>query len=437
LTTVFVPSLRRAVTRATTATLVVALAAVCVTSPASAQTPPPSAPTAPPPPIIIDRGGDTPSIEDPRLSPRLAGVAVTGAGVAPALATYRATQARLRAATAARTGAEALLEDLRAAQSRLVGTLNEALRRQEKSARELDALRASLQALAVHDYVSASQGVLYDIGLDPQASTNNRATALTTTIVRADQLNAERRHATAYDAATATITSSQAELDEVRRRIVETTGVRDQATTDERDATATLVRDTQAVADARITSPVEGLDFTLVALDAYVKAADALAALQPSCGLRWQLLAGVGRTESFHGTFGGAALDGNGNESKPIVGIPLDGSNGTAFIGDTDGGALDGDTAVDRAVGPFQFIPGTWSKFARDGNGDGVIDPQNYYDGSLAAATYLCRQGPGLDGDEGMLRALRSYNNSTEYGVLVLERTKGYDTFTVPAPPPR
>ncbi|CAN5749179.1 hypothetical protein BH23ACT2_BH23ACT2_00110 [soil metagenome] len=29
-------------------------------------------------------------------------------------------------------------------------------------------------------------------------------------------------------------------------------------------------------------------------------------------------------------------------------------------IAETDGGLLDGDTTWDRAVGPRQFIPGTW-----------------------------------------------------------------------------
>lgn len=371
------------------------------------------------------------------MSPRLAAVPVTGDQVAPALAAYRTTQARLRQATTTRTTAEAQLGDLRAAQDRLVGTLNEALRRQEKSALALDGLRRSLQALAVQDYVSGSNGVVYDLGLDPEASTDDRAARAMVRIVRSRQLRDERRHSAAYDTATATIATTQSELDDLRGRVTSTTGVRDQAAQDEQAATAQLVRDTQAVADARLTSQVVGSDFSFVALDAYVKAADSLAAEQPSCGLRWQLLAAVGRTESRHGTFGGATLDANGNESKPVIGIPLDGGNGTAFIGDTDGGTLDGDPVVDRAVGPFQFIPSTWAKFGRDGNADGTTDPQNYYDGALAAAGYLCRQGPGLDGDDGMLRALRSYNNSVEYGLVVLQRTKEYDTVALPAPPAR
>ena len=127
-------------------------------------------------------------------------------------------------------------------------------------------------------------------------------------------------------------------------------------------------------------------------LDAYVKAATALAFEKPACGLRWTALAGIGRTESGHGTFGGAVVQPNGDLTRPIVGIPLDGENGTAVIGDSDGGALDTDPDFDRAVGPMQFIPTSWQTLGRDGNGDGVSDPQNMYDAALAAAGLLCRE---------------------------------------------
>ena len=33
----------------------------------------------------------------------------------------------------------------------------------------------------------------------------------------------------------------------------------------------------------------------------------------------------------------------------------------------------------------MQFIPSTWSRYAADGNGDGVADPQNLYDAAHAA----------------------------------------------------
>ncbi len=73
-----------------------------------------------------------------------------------------------------------------------------------------------------------------------------------------------------------------------------------------------------------------------------------------------------------------------------ILGPVLDGDNGTALLLDTDGGAYDQDRRYDRAVGPMQFVPATWAELGRDGNGDGIKDPNNIWDATLAAAGYLC-----------------------------------------------
>ncbi|MEZ5230266.1 MAG: M23 family metallopeptidase [Acidimicrobiales bacterium] len=81
------------------------------------------------------------------------------------------------------------------------------------------------------------------------------------------------------------------------------------------------------------------------------------AAQSAACpGLPWQVVAGIGKIESDHGRFGGATLQPDGTISPAIIGIPLNGTNGTARIPDTDDGRYDGDTLWDRAVGPFQFI---------------------------------------------------------------------------------
>src|SRR3546814_20580862 len=57
------------------------------------------------------------------------------------------------------------------------------------------------------------------------------------------------------------------------------------------------------------------------------------------------------------------------------------------------GGRWDGDARWDRAVGPMQFIPGTWKSFGVDGSGDGLADPNNVFDAATAAARYLCHGG--------------------------------------------
>lgn len=142
-----------------------------------------------------------------------------------------------------------------------------------------------------------------------------------------------------------------------------------------------------------------------------------------SCtGLRWQVLAGVAKVESDHGRFAGAQIDVNGDVWPQIIGIPLNGTAGTAAIPDTDDGHLDGDVIWDRAVGPFQFIPSSWAIFGIDGNGDGTADPHNIHDAASAAVGHLCPTGDLTD-IEG---ALFGYNNSTEYVANVLEWANRY-----------
>jgi membrane-bound lytic murein transglycosylase B len=162
------------------------------------------------------------------------------------------------------------------------------------------------------------------------------------------------------------------------------------------------------------------------ALAAYGNAELAMRADQPKCKISWATLAGIGRIESNHGQYAGAQLGADGRPSKPIVGVPLDGSAGVQAIGDTDGGRYDGDAGVDRAVGPMQFIPGTWRKWASDGNGDGLGDPQQIDDAALAAARYLCAGGRDMASPSGWWAGILSYNNSTEYAQKVFGLADGY-----------
>ena len=141
-------------------------------------------------------------------------------------------------------------------------------------------------------------------------------------------------------------------------------------------------------------------------------------------GLAWQVVAGIGKVESNHGRFGGASIGPNGRISPPIIGIPLDGSRGTARIHDTDNGRWDGDTVWDRAVGPFQFIPSSWAIFGVDGNNDGIADPNNIHDAVPAAVAHLCPTGRLTN----LEAAIFSYNRSQAYVDLVLEWAERYTT---------
>ncbi|NNE75421.1 MAG: hypothetical protein HKN26_17285 [Acidimicrobiales bacterium] len=188
----------------------------------------------------------------------------------------------------------------------------------------------------------------------------------------------------------------------------------------------------QALSDARWTSLVVGLDMSIVVLDAYVRAARSTSAERPGCNIEWWMLAGIGRVESGHGTFGGTRVGADGRTLDEIIGIPLDGTNGTALITDTDGGVIDLDVVFDRAVGPMQFIPGTWSFIGTDGDEDELIDPHNIYDAAATAARYLCTSGD-LQAPDILARAYFSYNHDLEYVAKVTGFAQAYRQFPIPS----
>ena len=189
--------------------------------------------------------------------------------------------------------------------------------------------------------------------------------------------------------------------------------------------------------------PPGGPVIPALALRAYHEAAAWAAGFDPDCRLPWTVLAGIGRIESNHGLFGGAAtrFSAAGTVSPRVTGPPLDG-NGVASIPDSDGGRWDGDTTWDRAVGPMQFIPTTWRSLGRDGNGDRVADPNNLFDAAVSAAGYLCLGGGGDLSDPARLRqAVYGYNHSWAYVDAVLGWARLYQGGVatgpaIPAGPP-
>ena len=170
------------------------------------------------------------------------------------------------------------------------------------------------------------------------------------------------------------------------------------------------------------------LGIPTMALSAYRNAERMMAIADPACGISWNLLAGIGRIESMHAN--GGATDARGTAIRPIYGPSLDGTlPGNEVIVQSSGA---GRVTYARAMGPMQFLPGTWARYASDGDGDGVADPQNLYDATLAAARYLCTGGLNLRDQSQVMAAILRYNNSMPYAQNVLGWAAAYATGVIP-----
>ncbi|MDO3635422.1 lytic transglycosylase domain-containing protein [Mycolicibacterium arseniciresistens] len=170
----------------------------------------------------------------------------------------------------------------------------------------------------------------------------------------------------------------------------------------------------------------DALEIPVTALEAYAYAARVAEVENPDCHLSWTTLAGIGMVESHHGGYRGSMVSTDGAVTPPIRGMQLDGSSGNMKIDDTDGGELDGDTELDRAMGPMQFIPETWRLYGVDANNDGQVSPDNIDDAVLSAAGYLCYRGKDLSTPRGWMNALRAYNFSDQYARTVRDWATAY-----------
>ncbi|MCH7233027.1 lytic transglycosylase domain-containing protein [Glycomyces sp. L485] len=133
--------------------------------------------------------------------------------------------------------------------------------------------------------------------------------------------------------------------------------------------------------------------------------AELMSAVQnPGCNLSWTTLAGIGATESNHGTTGGNRVTSDGTTLTPIIGPDYE------------------------EEGPMQFLPSTWENWSADGNGDGVSDPHNIDDATTAAADYLCHDGRDLTDPADWYAAVHSYNPIDTYVRKVYDRADDYGT---------
>jgi hypothetical protein len=112
-------------------------------------------------------------------------------------------------------------------------------------------------------------------------------------------------------------------------------------------------------------------------------------------GLSWTVLAAIGSVESNHGR-------------TTLPGV----RSGANFAG---------------AMGPMQFLAGTWAIYGADGDGDGDRDVYDPADAVRGSAAYLCASGAGRL--SGLADALWAYNHAGWYvdEVLALALRYGSD----------
>ncbi len=121
----------------------------------------------------------------------------------------------------------------------------------------------------------------------------------------------------------------------------------------------------------------------------------------PDCHLSWALVAAVARVDTS------VIAD----HDRPA---------------DTDAGQYDDDPRTDRPVGPLHLMPATWTLVAVDGDDDGLRDPEDLDDASLAAAVVLCGDGRDLDRQRSLRRALKAFHPSHRYAAIVTHLAQHY-----------
>lgn len=397
------------------------------------------------------------------VEPELALVNVAAAGLTPARETFFAAIAEKADLEARVAGLETHLSERRSHLAIVVAAIPDRAAQlathrlelssvtvaEETTTVRLDNLEAALRDAAVASYVGGGvEATAVDGDIDAyneamttaelmEAGTSALLEQRATMLEALERLGAERA---AIDHAVAEVTAQLEllELDERRTRADIEIAVAARLSFAARvvELATELPGYLTALHEERMTGvlPLVGLPFALV--NAYVRGARIGREVRPGCQLPWPILAGIAAVESGHGTFGGAVVQPDGTVVPGIFGPRLDGTlEGNAVITDTDGGRLDGDPLFDRAVGPFQFIPATWTTFAVDASGDEVADPQNVTDAGATAGNYLCAVS-AMGSDEEIQRGIFGYNHSLAYVANVLSRAAPFFAMHLGEVPP-
>lgn len=279
---------------------------------------------------------------------------------------------------------------------------------------ELTVARDEVRALAVEGYVAGGGATALELLLDGDAGNDLVHRTLLVRASATSRATATGRLERLTRTAGTALAALAERLGEVRATLGRVQADARAAHAALADAEAELPAAQAGYDKARPKAYAPGTDIPHIVLDAYRNGADLAAAEAPSCGVEWWMLAGIGAAETVHAHHA-RNMAANG-DAEPMYGPRLDGTT-WALVVDTDAGTLDADDEYDRAVGPMQFLPGSWRGVRRDGNGDRVRNPANVFDAAAAAAAYLCRAAAGesLTDPAVLRRALYSYNHSDRY----------------------
>ena len=81
---------------------------------------------------------------------------------------------------------------------------------------------------------------------------------------------------------------------------------------------------------------------------------------------------------------------------------------------------------IAAAEAAFPPAPAGWTRYQVDADNDGVADPNDLNDATVAAANYLCAGGRDLATSGGWWGAVLSYNAIQQYAQTVFDVANGY-----------
>ncbi len=267
----------------------------------------------------------------PSVSVELATVAVDSAAFRRARASYEGAAGALAERQAQRVALDRSLTEVRGQVARVQAELTAARARRASVAARLDDVSDAIADLGVALFLSGGGAARIDAALTAdQPSINDTDRRHVLGDASLDVLLAEQRaYKIRFDDAQARIDEAVALLAELEARQADLRAARPEAAHAEAISAPDVAEERVAYEEARVLAPVTGVEFPLVALDAYYRAARSSEREDPACGVRWWAIAGISRVEGHHGTYGGAALDAKGDATKRIIGIQLNGTRYT------------------------------------------------------------------------------------------------------------